>query len=154
MKPKTLLALVLFAFILSCSTDKKKNSLEEDNLKGNVKSVREFSFVAVDKLGEISKGARKTQIYKKYDDKGNRIEQDDYGSDGSLSSKTTFKYDSKGNNIEMNLYLSDRSLTYYFSFKYDDKGNEIERNRYKSDGSLDYKFSYVYDDKGNEIERN
>ena len=62
MKPKTLLSLVLFAFVLSCSTDKKKNSLEEDNLKGNVKSVREFSFVAVDKLGEISKGARKTHI--------------------------------------------------------------------------------------------
>ncbi|MDC1197661.1 hypothetical protein N8035_02310 [Algibacter sp.] len=135
MKPKTLLALVLFAFILSCSTDKKKNSLEEDNLKGNVKSVREFSFVAVDKLGEISKGARKTQIYKKYDDKGNRIEQDDYGSDGSLEYRYTFKYDDKGNEIERNRHKSDWIVDCEYTYKYelDTKNNWIKRIDFKND---------------------
>jgi len=134
--------LVLLLLVLSCSTEnKQKNSLEEDNLKGNVKSVREFSYVAVDKFGEISKGERKREdswqrdFYKKYDDKGNKIEENNYKSDGSLGSKYTYKYDDKGNKIEENNYNSDGSLDYKYTYKYNynEKNNWIERLELKND---------------------
>ena len=51
---KILLGFLILAF--SCSTDKQKNSLTQEHLKGNVKSLRAASFYAVDKFGEITKG--------------------------------------------------------------------------------------------------
>lgn len=182
MKSKTFFAFVLPLLTLAnCGNSSKiGNDLKELKLNGRIKSIKESSFEAVEKFGEISKGnivsseyllfnreGNKTEenSYKpdrslnsrstyEYDDKGNQIKVNSYKPDGSLGFRDTFEYDDKGNQIELNSYKPDGSLNLRWTFEYDDKGNQIELNAYKSDGSLDFRHTSEYDDKGNEIELN
>ena len=166
---KNVIYLLSILFLISCTTnDKGKNDLSVENLRGSVKSLKETTYRAVDKFGQLSKGEKTgisdNQMFDdgslsskhtvKYDDKGNQNERNLYNSDGILRSKETVKYDDKGNLIEWNSYNSDGSLSYKETNKYDDKGNRIEENWYNSDGSLSHKYTNKYDDKGNQNERN
>ena len=113
---RIILVAVAIVSLVACNQTKKeekKTDLKEANLKGKVKSVREITYNAVEKFGEIEKGDR--------------------------SSGIVTIYNEQGNEIEVNRYNSDDSLDWKFTYKYDDKGNQIEVNRYKSDGSLDCK---------------
>ena len=184
---KIILVILSVLCLVSCNQSEKKNDLTEENLKGKVKSITENTYEAVDKFGQIEKGdvlvdssavytddghfkiynekgnkieenyynSNGSLIYKntyKYDEKGNKIEENYYNSNGRLYSKTTYKYDEKGNIIEKNGHNYDGS--YKITYKYDEKGNNIEQNNYKYDGSFLYKYTYKYDEKGNNIEKN
>ena len=151
---KIILAILSVLRLVSCKQSEKKNDLTEENLKGKVKSIKETLYEAVDKFGQIEKGNWFNNYFTIYDKKGNIIEENDYDSDGSLNSKTTYKYDEKGNKIEENDYDSDGRLDSKTTYKYDEKGNIIEENHYDSDGRLDSKTTYKYDEKGNTIEKN
>ena len=187
---KIILVILSVLCLVSCNQSEKKNDLTEENLKGKVKSITENTYEAVDKFGQIEKGdvlvdssavytddgrfkiynekgnkieenyynSNGSLIYKntyKYDEKGNKIEENYYNSNGRLYSKTTYKYDEKGNMIEDNFYDSDDgSLIYKNTYKYDEKGNKIEEYHYDEDGKFNYKTTYKYDEKGNKIEYN
>ena len=146
--------IILATLSASCNQSEKKNDLTEENLKGKVKSIKETTYKAVDKFGQIEKGDVLNNYFNIYNEKGNKIEDNFYDSDGNLSSKDTYEYDEKGNNIEKNNYDSDGSLNSKTTYKYDKKGNKIEDNSYDSDGSLNSKTTYKYDEKGNNIEKN
>src|SRR5258705_13423092 len=84
-----------------------KNDLQDLKIKGNVKSVRETSYQAIQKSDAIEKGKRKMEspdtdrdFYMVLNDKGNKIEKTEYNSDGSSFGKLTYQYDDKGNVIE------------------------------------------------------
>ena len=160
---KIILATLSVLYLVSYGQSKKKNDLTEENLKGKVKSIKETTYEAVDKFGQIEKGNvfydRFSLLFNSpftiiYNEKGNKIEKNYYNSDGSLKSKTTYKYDKKGNNIEENTYDSDSRLNFKATYKYNEKGNIIEKNYYDSDGRLNFKATYKYDKKGNNIEYN
>jgi len=151
----TFLALML----ISCFGQNNKNSLQKEKILGNVKSVREISYVAHDKFGKVSKGARKGDILhqdflKIFNTNGNNIETIIYNSDGSLFQKHINKFDKNANEVEKNIYDSNNSLKWKYLIKYDDKGNKIEENYYSSDGNLHSKETYKYDNEGNKIEEN
>ena len=156
---KKVLTIVLAMFCLaSCEKSTQKNDLAELKLNGKVKSIREIPYEAVEKFGEVVKGdalailGENQQIT--FNDKGNKIEENWFNSDGSLFSKYTYKYDDKGNKIESISFNSDGRLSSKSTYKYDDKGNKIEKNSFNSDGSLSSKLTYKYDDKDNLIEVN
>ena len=161
---KIILAILSVLCLVSCNQSEKKNDLTEENLKGKVKSITENTYEAVDKFGQIEKGdvlVDSSAVYtddghfKIYNEKGNKIEENYYNSNGSLIYKNTYKYDEKGNIIEENYYNSNGRLYSKTTYKYDEKGNMIEDNFYDSDdGSLIYKNTYKYDEKGNNIEKN
>ena len=132
----------------------KKNDLTEENLKGKVKSIKETTYKAVDKFGQIEKGDVLNNYFNIYNEKGNKIEDNFYDSDGNLSSKDTYEYDEKGNKIEKNVYDSNGRFHSKYTYKYDEKGNMIEDNVYDSNGRLYFKKTYKYDEKGNKIEEN
>ena len=136
----------------------KKNDLTEENLKGKVKSIKENTYEAVEKFGQIEKG---DALYDDdafpftiYNEKGNKIEENHYYSDGSLLDKYTYKYDENGNKIEVNNYYSDGRLILKITYKYDENGNNIEECYHYEDGILSEKHTYKYDENGNIIERN
>ena len=82
---------------------------------------------------------RHTKLTRKYDEKGNQVEDNFYNSDGSLGARYIYKYDDKRNLVESNFYKSDGSLGVRWIYKYDDKRkskSKVDR-KYKSDGSLD-----------------
>jgi len=150
--------------ILICSSgNKQKNDLEKENLKGNVKSLREASFNAVDNFSEITKGDRggagwfgPYEYYNKYNNKGFLTESVAKYFDGdSLILQEVCKYDDKGHEIEQYHSNSDGESGKETS-KYDDIGNIIELNRYYPVDSLEasWKYTYKFDDKGNIIEEN
>ena len=142
----------------SCEKSTQKNDLAELKLNGKIKSIREIPYEAVEKFGEVVKGDAlggfgNLQIT--FNEKGNKLEENFFNSDGSLSSKYTYKYDDKGNQIEGNSFNSDGRLSFKSTYKYDDKGNQIEENSFNSDGNLDdkYTYKYTYDQQGNWIQR-
>ena len=161
---KNLLFFIVIFTLFGCKKEnnsiknnfKKKNSIEERNLFGKVKSIRSMEYDVVDKFGDIQKVNISFSIrfnnYEIFNKEGNVIEYNGYNSDGSLDDKYIYKYDDNGNRIESNGYNSDGSLKSKFIDKYDDNGNKIEYIRYNSDGFLDWKSISKYDDKGNRIE--
>ena len=159
---KIILAILSVLCLVSCNQSEKKNDLTEENLKGKVKSITENTYEAVDKFGQIEKGdvlVDSSAVYtddghfKIYNEKGNKIEENYYNSNGSLIYKNTYKYDEKGNKIEENYYNSNGRLYSKTTYKYDEKGNIIEKNNYDSN-DLFNKTTYKYDEKGNTIEIN
>ena len=160
---KIILATLSVLCLVSCNQSEKKNDLTEENLKGKVKSITENTYEAVDKFGQIEKGdvlVDSSAVYtddghfKIYNEKGNKIEENYYNSNGSLIYKNTYKYDEKGNIIEENYYNSNGRLYSKTTYKYDEKGNKIEEYHYDEDGKFNYKYTYKYDEKGNNIEKN
>ena len=160
---KIILVILSVLCLVSCNQSEKKNDLTEENLKGKVKSITENTYEAVDKLGQIEKGdvlVDSSAVYtddgrfKIYNEKGNKIEENYYNSNGRLIYKNTYKYDEKGNKIEENYYNSNGRLYSKTTYKYDEKGNKIEDYHYDEDGKFNYKYTYKYDEKGNIIEEN
>jgi len=149
---KKLLYLFLTVLIVGCSGDAKKNDLTVLNLNGNVKSITETVFEAIEKFGEITNGKIKYTYSFIFNNNGNKIEENYYEADGSLKNKQIYKYDDNGNMFEENYYEADGSLGYKKIYKYDDKGNMFEGYSYEADGSLGSKFIYKYDDNRNKIE--
>ena len=159
---KIILATLSVLCLVSCNQSEKKNDLTEENLKGKVKSITENTYEAVDKFGQIEKGdvlVDSSAVYtddghfKIYNEKGNKIEENYYNSNGSLIYKNTYKYDEKGNKIEEYHYDEDGKFNYKYTYKYDEKGNNIEKNNYDSNGRLDSKYTYEYDKNNNWTQR-
>src|SRR3990172_4528225 len=103
MKTATLATLAATVLLFSCHSGKKeKNDLSEMNLSGKVKSLKAFTYEAVEKFGEVTKGERDERVttHHIFNGQGNKIEENLYKADGSLEEKLTYQYDSKGNKIE------------------------------------------------------
>ena len=138
---KIILVILSVLCLVSCNQSEKKNDLTEENLKGKVKSITENTYEAVDKFGQIEKGdilVDSSAVYtddghfKIYNEKGNKIEENYYNSNGRLYSKTTYKYDEKGNNIEKNNYDSNGRLDSKHTYEYDKNNNWTQRIEYKN----------------------
>lgn len=138
---KIILAILSVLCLVSCNQSEKKNDLTEENLKGKVKSITENTYEAVEKFGQIEKGdvlVDSSAVYtddgrfKIYNEKGNKIEENYYNSNGSLIYKNTYKYDEKGNIIEENHYDSNGRLDSKYTYEYDKNNNWTQRIEYKN----------------------
>lgn len=158
----------------SCNKSKEiKNDLEKQNLYGNVKSITENNFFAVEKFGEIFKGDTFSELtdssYIEFNTNGYIIksflflrEKNDYNDKNQLITKQylskdlktvtteTYKYDNKGYLIESNSDFS-KDKTKYLN---DKDGNCIELNQYDSIGNLfnKVKTNISFNKEGNRIE--
>lgn len=180
------LTIVTFSFLIgSCSIGKKENDWTELKLNGKVKSIKEISYEAVYRFGEIAKGKKKgipnsyiNDKYLLFNQKGNKIEEIEYKSDGSIKSKRLYNYDDKNYLIGKNSNKSDGSnfskSTYTYNekgklienitdsldfrtktiFKYDNRNNLIDKSWYSKNGSLSGKYTYKYNTKDYKTEKN
>ena len=115
--------LFLLVIILGCTIgEKTKNSLTKENLIGKVKFINASDYDAVEMFGEIAKGTLTYKYTYKYDEKGNKIEENQYNANGTLNYKTTFKYefDASGNWIKQTeskdgkpSKIKEREIEYY-----------------------------------------
>ncbi|MCL2328078.1 MAG: hypothetical protein FWC39_06140 [Bacteroidetes bacterium] len=106
----------------------------KDSIKffGKIKSVKEMSYGAEEKFGEILKGGiYRTQTYK-CDGKKNLIE---YYDDEFVPTKIIIKYNDKGQKIEKRTY-HDGQLDSTITWKYNDKGSLIEKDSYDANKVL------------------
>lgn len=143
--------ILIFIIFSSCSEiNNKEPDTSDRNLRGNVKSIREYSYKAVVKFGKTQKAERKINEVGYHDEhvifnrNGDFIEINSYNSRGELTKKEIYKYDDN-NNIEINIYNPDGSLKEKVIDKYDASWNFIESSTYLPDGSLlsNYFFKYI-----------
>ena len=177
---KRLLVLLLIPLVFACSSDNKKNDLDQLNLKGKVKSLKETTYSAVEKFGEPVRDVflthnkhffdevgfyKKSEVFSEsgrlkynwkynYDD-GILIESIGYDNGVPLR-KIKYKFDGYGNNIEENVYEIGGELMARVKYEYDKAGKIIESNiykedEYKEDESIE-KLKFKYDNDGNVIE--
>ena len=153
---KKILITIIILLIYSCNNQNKKNDVSKYKLNGDVKSLTNTHYTAIEKFGEISKGERKRE-FDSYSDfeyefnkEGNLSELLGYKPDGTLSYKTKYIYNEEGVLIESKLY--GKNWNTKSSYKFDVNGNKTERQNYKLDGGNGIKYIYNYDNKGNRTE--
>ncbi len=179
MRIATLLSILLLFF--SAATAQKKNSLQQINMVGKVKLVKETDHSVLPRPGEPKEDSIQSVITFRFNEQGNDEEWISYYPDGSERVKRTFSYDEKGNDKEQIMYSDDgidhtvylydgngnmiEVKTYYVDdmlgdtvvtsksvYLYDSKGNVIDEKNYNDWNLLEDRKSSVYDDKGNVIE--
>ena len=104
-----ILSLVILVFIISTQCVKnhaiKKSDLEKENLKGDIKTIKERTYKAsLDNNGYLQKRESVMVSSIKYDSLGDRIKENIYYYDLTLNGDWDYKYDSKGNKIKKNWY--------------------------------------------------
>ena len=144
MKKGTTISIIFMMIVSLAVAQKKKNDLTEMNLNGKIKSTREILYEASGNSSEINKKNIIDSNRMFFNDKGNKIEETEYKSDG--------KIDEKGNKIETTSYFKNGKVSSKYIFNYDIKGNETEFNNYNFEGKLVEKRVYKYDDKRKRIE--
>ena len=167
---KKISILILVSLVIGCVnslTEEEveiKNDLTENNLNGNVKSINEIAFKALEKFGEMERGERiefdsdlsylhKNYLFNILYNKNGFITKTIISdlSDDIVESKTK-TYDINNNLLESKRYNSENTLISRWTTKYDSLGNEIEVVNFVEDGSIENKYLKVYDSLNNLVE--
>ncbi len=113
--------------------------------------------VGIESHGSLGQGkdekTYKQKVVYTLDERGNRVEEVGYQTDGTLSHRRVNRYDAKGNKVEdtfysWNGYRNGKTLS-----TYDDRGHELTQISYNADDSVSYKTVNTYDARGNKTER-
>lgn len=86
-----------------------------------------------------------------YDSIGNKIEEQNIRSDGSISSKDIFKYNNKSQKILDYSDYNDGKEHFKHTYKYNDEGICTQKDYYGQDGRLKSKCFFKYDSLGQHI---
>lgn len=166
------LFVLLFFLGTSCSFDKKnetinlesfeksnfdKNDLDKENLKGKVSRVVEKYFEEI-KLDynpitdSVFVGGRvlKIIIEVKFNESGNRIEENTYSPDSILTGKIVYEYEN-GKKVQEIEFKATNEIELSRKFEYDQNGNHLKV--VVSKGDNDFVDNYVYNEKGYYIEQ-
>src|SRR5690606_4737256 len=138
MKYKFILIITTLIHLTSCTEQKKENDLTKENLKGNVKSYETVNYEAVEKFGEIQKGAimeflpKRTNFFNKF---GNKTEENWTNVFFNQEFKNFSKYDETENIIQHDIYnYSQDKLAYRYIYNYNEKKLQINESLYDSIG--------------------
>lgn len=151
-----LLLFIPISFVLFSFTDgkKKKTDVEDEGLKGKVKSVRVYRYYSIDdktfSINHLTMSKTDSSYHLKvnYDEKGNLL-----GWEGNKGEKLlTITFNKSGYRYTATKFNTDGIRTYLDSFFYDTKGNMIEDKGFAYRGDtllLACKNKYEFDSKGN-----
>ena len=125
---KIFLACVLTSFISSCSQNKSQdNDLLKLNLKEDIKKIKQFTYVAIEKFGEIQKGEIQPNIF--FPENQNMILV--FDNNGYIKEKENFDKAGIYNGKTINNYNEQKIIISVIG--YDNKGN------------IDYSQKGIYD---------
>ncbi len=145
-----LLPFCVFLALAACKSSSTENDWQTLKLLGKVKSLRETSYKAVEKFGEITKAERlraadASDYTLTFDEKGRQSACHYYNQEGKQSAYQTFAYDEKGRLIEQSFFGEGTQLLQKKVLKYTDKGLLAEATLYDAEGKILEKHSYEYD---------
>lgn len=147
----SLMAITLFlGFSLNLSAQIRTDK-ETDGLKGRVKSVSLERATISRRDGQSAETTRILLSVTTYDEKGNRVEEVRYNSNGSLAEKTTFARDENGNQTTTR-YKADGTMSAKWVSTFDASGKMTSGAQYAPDGSLRLKMVRKFDANGKLIE--
>ncbi|OHX63932.1 hypothetical protein [Flammeovirga pacifica] len=137
--------------------ENKGNDLAKDLLKGRVKSMNNYCYVAVYLDGKIIKGGRYryphlgSDYITKYNIDGNTEEYTYYASNDTLKGQTCCEYNINGKLVQVLDYDSEYQLFSKKIYKYDAQSNLIEES-YLQGKKLLKQIKYKYSKRGKLIE--
>ena len=158
---------------------KGSKDLIQENLKGKIKTITESNFKVISKFGEFKKDIVLSTLVNKYNEKGNKTEEEytDYGNniqnrhvleyntnnyiitstnynpDNTIATKMIIKYNDKKRIVDMSSYNGNGTLVNKYKLTYDNSTFEnYELNEYSADGILNAKYSGKLDKNNNQIE--
>ncbi len=151
--PAIALALTLFSCTGIKEKKKEKNSLEQSNLKGKVKSVAQAEYTATDSAGQVLKGPLYETKHWVFDKKGYLTSRHFHYKSDSIGDYIFCKYDSNEHLVSDSgkEYIG----TFWTNFLFDGNGNCIERDQNYSDNGKPKRgitTLYTVDKNGNPIE--
>lgn len=147
MKHPLYLCLLIIVLLYSFVPEKKKTSLEESGIKGKVKSIKFYSFKAIDNIGPIATGdtIKNETVFIRYDTAGNMVE--DIGERDDGTNKWIYSYDEKENLLEYKGYKPDGTLASRWLNIYDSKNNLTEVDCFNARGVKYIHWFYDFDSK-------
>ena len=131
----------------------KKNNLIEENIINPHKLFSSEGNKRIDSRYPKPYILPSKTIYE-YDDKNQNIKKTYFSINNPSDKRSEYimKYDNLGNKIEENYSSYDGDYSNRIIFKYDENNNEIERNMFDRYNNLKMKQSSKYDENNNEIE--
>lgn len=147
------------------------------NYKGKVKNVSTTTYNALLNFGDIEKGSKLYGNTKyEFDQKGNKLKQYSFETDGQLNEKRTYSFNEFDDRIEKKIFDKNEELYLHKEYKYkgdecqkfikfrnekfrlqnkfknDNLGNRIEKIEYASLGKIIGVYKYKYDRRNNCLE--
>lgn len=152
MKKQFVLAMLVFASV-GIFAQNKKNDVQKDELRGNVKSVRTIMYdikkTNKQRKETISTAPDAINILKNYDKKGNMTEGTVYIQTGELDHYNKNIYDDKGNLVEeKSIYSNNNFVAEKTSYRYDKHHFLIEKNYQSFEGIPQRKYIFKNNEKG------
>ena len=106
---------------------------------------------SVTRQGQEEKTYRQRSVYT-LDERGNRVEEVGYQTDGTISHRHLFKYDAKGNKVEDVYYSWNGTRVGRLVYTFDERGNEVTQTSYDAADAVDFKTVSTYDAQGRKVE--
>lgn len=132
----------------------KKTHVEKNELKGQVKQVKETMFKALKRNGEIVAGTWEgdrsyhKNFLKTFDEKGQSVESHVFGPNGETY---LMRFNERGDLIDNTYRKSDGSLEFVSEDKYDENGHGTEHFLTYPDGKIMSRQVYTIDEQGRRI---
>ncbi len=155
---KIIPAVVLLAAV-SCSLTKKGDvkpnrkyqiNWSNFNLKGKVKSIKEFNFKQYVPFSELTYYVSKEDF--QFDTADHLLEQTTYLENETFSIRHTYQHDKAGNYIVKISFAKDSSIKSKVTYEYDEAGNMMQAITYDRAGTVKMTDTYRYDERGDVIE--
>ncbi len=170
---------ICFSQLLMPALFKGSKDLIQENLKGKIKTITESNFKVISKFGEFKKGDALDTKVSKYNEKGNKIEEEyndyvfnnqnrhvleynannyiitstNYNPDNTIATKMIIKYDDRNRIEEMSSYTRDGVLLTKSKLSYDKETfKNYDIREYSANGTLSTKYSGKLDKNNNQIE--
>ncbi len=144
---KILLSVSLCSMFFTYSFAQKallQTDVQEMNLKGKVKSVREMYYSAIEKDGKIVKDKMDDNYLIKYDKNGNQIEKIVYDLNGNIKYATETKYSRPGLRAQHLFKNEKNETTTRWVYEYDVNDYLVKETAYNSSGNIDEQNNYTY----------
>ncbi|MFZ9004337.1 MAG: RHS repeat domain-containing protein [Robiginitalea sp.] len=148
-KVKFFVGLILLSgFLLEVTgQDPKEYHQSQQGLLGRVRSMTEKRFTASESNGEIVKGSLRGLDTFSYNESGFLLECTNSNADGLIRMDVNH-YDERGNRIEESRFDSDGEPVYKITYQYDLRGNQIEKVVHDYRGKPEFRINTTYNEHG------
>lgn len=131
-----LLFITSLLLLVSCSSRKEDNTLEDENLNGNVKTIIEYEFYPVVRDGELLQSEYSSNTVYNYNKQGNLTNRKVYNEDSTNTFRDQFIYNKQDKLIEHLQFEQDEEITFRRTYKYNKRNYLVRERNYYGYGDL------------------
>ncbi len=128
-----------------------KSDVQELNLKGNVKTLKQEEYLASEPNKIIGKKTGLNSFFYKFDDKGNKIEESFLDKEGIPKETSEFKFLADGKKSQKIISNMDNEVVSSYDYTYNDLSQISKITKRELSEEFEYYAELKYDANGNEV---